>query len=300
LDRDDDVVGGGQAVDGEEPERRRTVDEHEVVVGADGVDRLAELELAAHRRHQLDLGTGQVDGGRRDEEVLQARRLHAVLDGRVVHDDVVQGGLQVAGVYPEPGGGVALGVEVDHQHPVAQLRQRRPQVDRGGGLADPALLVGDGEHARQLERTRVLIGPFQDLAGGAVRPGQEGRSERRCRCRPPAGGADPCLLLDLDLRFRVLAGILVGFGLPPVIRGRAAPATKRGAPAPSPELVVSARHAARPCSPLGFPSGADGPMFVQGRAGVKECTDDHCFTLNIRRGVLDGLKRRQLACKGDQ
>ena len=44
----------------------------------------------------------------------------------------------------EAGGGVALGVEVDDQDPVAQLGQGRAQVDRRGGLAHAALLVGDG------------------------------------------------------------------------------------------------------------------------------------------------------------
>ncbi len=47
---------------------------------------------------------------------------------------------------PETGRGVALGIEVDDEHPVAELGQAGGQVDRRRRLADPALLVGDGEH----------------------------------------------------------------------------------------------------------------------------------------------------------
>ena len=72
--------------------------------------------------------------------------------GRVLHEDVVDRGADVAGVDPEAGRRVALGVEVDHQHPQARLRQGGTEVDRGRGLAHAALLVGDGDDAGELER----------------------------------------------------------------------------------------------------------------------------------------------------
>ena len=58
LDRDEHLVGGGQAVDGEQAERRRAVDEDEVVVAAHGLERPPQLELPAERGHELDLGAG--------------------------------------------------------------------------------------------------------------------------------------------------------------------------------------------------------------------------------------------------
>src|SRR5262249_48353355 len=67
LERHHDAGGGGHAVDGEKAERRRAVDEDDVVVVADLVERTAELELPAHRRDELDLGTGEVDRRRRYE-----------------------------------------------------------------------------------------------------------------------------------------------------------------------------------------------------------------------------------------
>jgi hypothetical protein len=43
-------------------------------------------------------------------------------------------------------GGVGLGIEVDQQRVDFLFGQRRGQIDGGGGLADAALLVGDGEY----------------------------------------------------------------------------------------------------------------------------------------------------------
>ena len=89
------------------------------------------------------------------------------------HDHVVDRRLQVPGVDPEPGGGVALRVEVDDQHPVAELGQRSAEVHRGGRLADPTLLVRDRDDPRQL-----------------VRPAARRRSRRRrLRPRRPSGSA---------------------------------------------------------------------------------------------------------------
>ena len=49
--------------------------------------------------------------------------------------------LSGAAVEPERHGGVALRIEVDQQHLAALGGRARGQVDRGGRLADPALLV---------------------------------------------------------------------------------------------------------------------------------------------------------------
>ena len=54
------------------------------------------------------------------------------------------------------GRGVALRVEVDHQHFHALAAQARREVHTGRGLTHAALLVGDGDHAR-LVRTRELL-----------------------------------------------------------------------------------------------------------------------------------------------
>ena len=59
---------------------------------------------------------------------------------------------------PEARGGVALRIEVDHQHPVAEIGEAGGQVHGGRRLADAALLVGDGDDAGE--------GPGEPIAGG--------------------------------------------------------------------------------------------------------------------------------------
>ena len=49
----------------------------------------------------------------------------------------------------DAGRGVALRVEVEDQHLLADGGQRGAEVDGGGGLADAALLVGDGKDAER-------------------------------------------------------------------------------------------------------------------------------------------------------
>src|SRR5262249_34080550 len=121
--------------------------------------------------------TGEVDRRRRYEQVLEARRLDAVLEGAVVHEHVVDRGPEVPSAEPEPRRGVALGVEVHHEHPETLLGERGAEVDGGGRLADTALLIGDREHRREQQRGRVLGRPGQELPGGSVGGFDRGRVE---------------------------------------------------------------------------------------------------------------------------
>ncbi len=59
---------------------------------------------------------------------------------------VVNGVLQGELVDAASHGGVALGIEVDQQDAPLGGDQRGCEVDTGGGLADPAFLIGDCEY----------------------------------------------------------------------------------------------------------------------------------------------------------
>jgi hypothetical protein len=67
--------------------------------------------------------------------------------------------VQVSDVDPETGAGVALRVEVHHEHPVARLGEARAQVHGRRGLPDATLLVGHGEHPgeRPHERRHLVL-----------------------------------------------------------------------------------------------------------------------------------------------
>ena len=127
--------------------------------------------LAAHLVHQLHLGRGQVDVGGQQVHAGHAGGHDDVVEGDVLlHQQVVDGQLHLVGVEPEADRERALRVEVDEQHLAAVLGQRRAEVDRGRGLADPALLVAHRDH------------PGAPVGG--ERPGLRDHRHR------PAGGSD--------------------------------------------------------------------------------------------------------------
>ena len=59
-----------------------------------------------------------------------------------------------AGTDAEGGGGAALDVEVDEEDAVAAAGEAGGEVDRGGGLADAALLVRDADDGHAIDAKR--------------------------------------------------------------------------------------------------------------------------------------------------
>ena len=70
----------------------------------------------------------------------------------IAEEDVVEAGL--VGIFgdAEAGGGVALGVGIDHQDAEVVGGQRSGEIDGGGGFPDAAFLVGDCEDSAQAFR----------------------------------------------------------------------------------------------------------------------------------------------------
>ena len=180
LDRDEHLGGRRQAVDGEQAERGRAVDEDEVVVVAHLLERPLEAQLTAEGRDELDLGAGQVEGGRgaRTGSAPRSARRSPRWAGRA-GSRRTSTPCRSRMLMPEPGGGVALRIEVDDQHPVAEVGQAGAEVDGRGRLAHAALLVGDGDDPgeRPGERRR-LVGRAPASAARLVRVGHD-RSARR-------------------------------------------------------------------------------------------------------------------------
>ena len=74
LDRDEDGVGGGERVHGQEPERGRAVEEDVVVAVADRLEESCEAALALAERRELDLRAGERDRRRHEREPVDRRR----------------------------------------------------------------------------------------------------------------------------------------------------------------------------------------------------------------------------------
>ena len=111
-------------------------------------DRIAQPERAILGRTEFKLESGQIHGGGRDMQPRHRGRHHGIAQRRFADQHVVGRDVAAAAVDAEAGGGVALRIEVDDQHPLADRGQRGAEIDRRGGLADAALLVGERNDAR--------------------------------------------------------------------------------------------------------------------------------------------------------
>jgi hypothetical protein len=65
----------------------------------------------------------------------------------------------------ESSGGVALGIEVDHQNTQPAEGERRREIHGRGGLPDPTLLIGH-HHDTGVCRPGQPGGPYGGLQGG--------------------------------------------------------------------------------------------------------------------------------------
>ena len=121
--------------------------------------------------------------------------------GDVVDQAVVDVGDAGVVRHVQTGRGVALRVEVDHQHPVAVQRERHGEVDRRGGLADAALLVRHAHDPRIVAGRGMVISPLglrictariASMASGGSSSSSASVSRETCgsfAVSPGAGGA---------------------------------------------------------------------------------------------------------------
>ena len=128
LQRDEDRAGRSQAVDGEHTERRRAVDEHHVVLVENGLERPGQDVLAPGPGQQVDLGAGQVDGGRHHGETGNPGHREAHVGHLGAPDEhVVERLIEPVGVEAEGEGEAGLWVEVDQEGPPSQLGHGHPE-----------------------------------------------------------------------------------------------------------------------------------------------------------------------------
>ena len=141
LHRDEHAVGRDERIDRQQLERRRTVDEDEVIVRLHRSKRVFHDVFPLRRADELDRAAGEIHICRQHVAVFRAA--DTVGSGRAVHQQVVAIGRH-GFVHAHAGGAVALWVAVDEEHAPPALFERAGQVHARRRLADPAFLVGDG------------------------------------------------------------------------------------------------------------------------------------------------------------
>lgn len=125
--------------------REGAVDQDEVVAvfGGEGLKGHGEALEVVIGAGDVDFGPGEIHFGGDEVEPGDGGGLDDAGDGLVVEQNVVDAG---AGgfFHAEATGGVGLGVQINQQDLLAALGEAGGQIDGGGGFADSAFLVGDG------------------------------------------------------------------------------------------------------------------------------------------------------------
>ena len=167
LDRDERRVGRRQRVDRQQPERGRAIDQDVVELagawdrrGPRGAARAARAASARPRRRRGRSTTGSASGRR------PASSIGELVELRPSSMTASYTDRSRARSIAERARGVALGVEVDDQHPVAREGQVAGQIDNRRGLSDAALLVGTGDRLAHLGGHPGLHSQASILASG--------------------------------------------------------------------------------------------------------------------------------------
>jgi hypothetical protein len=146
LQRDEDGLGGRQGVHREQSERGRAIDEDRVVPIGDRLDQAPNPAFSRVHAGKLDLSASQRDGRWREPDAA-ARRHDDVVEGHPIDNGVIHRVLQAMAIHAEAAGGIALGIEVDHEDAVTLEGEIARQIHNRRGLSDAALLIRAGDRS---------------------------------------------------------------------------------------------------------------------------------------------------------
>ena len=140
-------VGRRERVDGEHVERGRAIDEYVVIVRSHGRERRAQhLFPGLLKVHQIGVRARELHGRGKNVQLGYGGVAHRLLDGGVPQHDVVYRIFKIVFLLSddaETACGIALRVDVHHEHVQPHERDERAEVYAGGRFADAALLIGN-------------------------------------------------------------------------------------------------------------------------------------------------------------
>ena len=147
LYRDKQFLRGGERVDRQDGEAGGRVEQHVVDGRAQAGEGVAQAEgrIAILGKHNF--GGGEIDTARQDVQVMGDGANAGDERSVIASENGIGGARDVVGVEVASGGEGTLRIEIDHEYLRAELGQRRPEIDSGGGLACAAFLVGNRDHA---------------------------------------------------------------------------------------------------------------------------------------------------------
>jgi hypothetical protein len=155
LHRNQHAVRCDERVHCQHVERRRTVDEHDIVVIANLFQRIAQARLTAGLAHQLDFSGDEILIRRHQFEICVIERHHSRCSIAIAEQHLGRRALHRAFVDTATHRRVALRIDVDQQQAAFRCRERRSEIDAGRRFADAPFLIRDCENAMHTIRTCV-------------------------------------------------------------------------------------------------------------------------------------------------
>ena len=144
LDGYDDRIGGSEGVYSNEAERRRAVDDYEIVLVFDRGQHCLEHTLAIGLAYKLNLGAGQINARADKEQTVHASRHFRPFERITVDHTFIYRGGHCTGVDSVSRSGIRLRVGIDNQHLLTFGGERGREVDCSCGFAYATFLIGYG------------------------------------------------------------------------------------------------------------------------------------------------------------
>lgn len=173
LERDENLIRGGEGGSHQDTERRRRVENavFEKIVRLERLKDVTEARQVVVAACEFDFDAGEVHFRGNQREVVAARLDDLIVNGSFADEDRIHAAA-IRWFDAESAGAVRLGIEIDEKDALAAESESGGEIESGGGFTHTPFLVGDGDDfhvsARQAGRSRSL--PFERGACNQIDP----------------------------------------------------------------------------------------------------------------------------------
>ncbi len=149
LDRNEHGVGGDERIQGQEIQRRRAIDQNEIVLGAYCLYFIAQTEFTSGCVHQFQIGSDQILIAGDQIEAFKFSMQDGLGDFGPTQENMVQARKVGTLCGSHSCGGVALWIGIDYEDAEIVSSQGGGNINGGSGLPNAALLIRDGKNPAQ-------------------------------------------------------------------------------------------------------------------------------------------------------
>ena len=155
LDGYENLFCSDEGAGHEEANAGRAVEDDQIEGGieAQGIESGTDVAERVFHSGEVHFGPGEVEFGSENLKVGVTGRLQHIEGTGLAEENGVEA---FAGhvLQAEATGGIGLGIKIDEEDPATCFGRSRGEVNGGGGLADPALLINDSHDAHTQGKRR--------------------------------------------------------------------------------------------------------------------------------------------------